>query len=152
MFGIFKKKTENEKLRRALRNTIVRIDKIKGGCVSVCIDFSKSIGNSKILNSIGYIEEAVIKHDKSTIMYAALILLTLLRSNKLDDPDGMLIKMAETAFVLSSVIVSDEGLKQLMLNPTSIFIKRDELLEKYRAAWSDWNLMDIETLKKVTMI
>jgi hypothetical protein len=152
MFGLFKKKSPNELLLENIKSTVKRINRIDGGCVKVCMDFINETHNNDIFKAIGFIQSSGLKQNKTEIMYAALILLALLRSDKLNDSDGFLIQLAEGTFVLSNVIVDEDEMKELMLMSASIIEKREVLLEKSRSAWQEWMLKSTEDLKAVTLM
>lgn len=150
MFSFFKKKTEAELLRDGMKKTIRQIEKYEGGCVEVCVNFVKEISNNELYKSIGFVEESKLSSPKSEVMCAALIMLSALQNNEIvDSDDGFFLEIAKNSFVYSSCIASDEDVKNILLNPTSILSHRDDLLDKSNAAWANWIDSDPKLLKKM---
>lgn len=152
MFGIFKKKSSADYLAKNIKNKISEINRIKGGCIEVCVNFTNTVTSNDLFKSIGFIQSSELNYDKTTSMYSALILLASIKSQKIKDPDGFLIQLAETTFVLSNIVIDEDGLKDLLLDAPSIIKKRDELLEKSRSAWIEWTNSSIDVLKTATMM
>jgi hypothetical protein len=152
MFNFFKKKTEDELLRDGIKKTIRNINKYKGGCGEVCINFTKELAENELFKSIGYAEEAKLSISKTEGMYAALMLLSALKNEQVTDTeDGFLMSIAEHSFVYSSCVASDEELQKLMLTSgAEVFTQRDELLKKNKDAWIRWLEADASLLKKAT--
>jgi hypothetical protein len=152
MFGFLKKKSPNELLLENIKSTVKRINRIDGGCVKVCMDFINETQRNDMFKAIGFIQSTTLKQSKTEIMYASLILLAHLRTEKINDSDGFLIQLAEGSFVLSNIIVDENEMQELMLMSASIIEKREEILEKSRSAWKEWMLRSTEDLKAVTMM
>ena len=150
MFDFFKKKTEAELLRDGIKKIIRRIEKHEGSYVEVCVNFVKELPNNELYKSIGFVEESKLSSTKSEVMCAALIMLSALQNNEIvDSDDGFFLEIAKHSFVYSSCIASDEDIKNLLLNPTSILSYRDNLLDKNKAVWTTWIDSDPNLLKEM---
>jgi hypothetical protein len=154
MFRFFKKKTSDDFLLEHIKKVNKKIARGKGGCIQVCRDFLHSTANNDLYKNIGFFNSSEIKHNQVEIMYSAVILLALLKTKKINDEDGLVLQLAETTFVLSSLIVDENEMKSILLiTGAAHFIeKREALLEKHKSAWNDWLNINPNLLTKIAML
>ena len=153
MLGLFKNKTPDELLFEHIKKVHKKISRGKGGCIQVCMDFMTCTTENDLYKSIGFFMSSELKNTQAEVMYSAVILLALLKTGKINHDEELVLQLAETTFVLSSLIIDESEIKSVLLMiDTPLIEKREALLEKHRSAWREWSTIHPSLLTKIAFL
>jgi hypothetical protein len=157
MFGLFRKKTEEElkfeAFTKGIKQSIKEIQKNKGSYAEVCINFIKFTKDDELFSGVGLIWDKLVPHKKLHVMHASLMLLTALKTKSIkEDKDNFLYDVAKFSFLNSTLIMSTEEMQPLLADLDLLKQKKEELKETTEHAWKGWDEMEPSLLQKIIQI
>ena len=157
MFGLFRKKTEQEiefeGVMKALKQSAKDIKKHKGMFAEVCLDFVKFAKDDELFNAVGLIWDKYVPHKKVHVAHASIMLLAALKTGLIqEDKDDFLYTLAKYSYENCVFIMSNEEIQPLLTDLDILKQKKAELKELSTKLWIDWEQMDLDILRKVAQL
>jgi hypothetical protein len=143
--------SELDLLSSSLKQVAKRVRKQDGGCVGVCVNFSKFLESHDLFKDLNLIAQKEAPYPKVEIMCAALMLLNAFRGDTFDAKDKDLVfNLAKYSFINSGLMLDDNELENIFLgSPDDMFAKREAVKQKSQEAWDMWEGADPDVLLRL---